>query len=204
MIATERSFGERRAGRAASRCHAGPRGFTFLEVILAMAVMLVIASVFLFSYNALSAGRDLGEGALRFESVLRLARAEATQTGRRLRLLVNAEDGGYRIEWEPNPLTEPGAFVDYMESGWAESLPTDLVKVARLDLGPDEWVPSESGGGGAARVNGITFEADGSSESARFVLTSTRQESTEQLIVEIDGVNGVIRTHEPEAEEGAP
>src|SRR5689334_13185487 len=64
----------------------GP-GFTLVELLLALALMLLLVSAMVFSFSTLLRGRQLEEGATQMESLLRFARAHAASTGRRVQLV---------------------------------------------------------------------------------------------------------------------
>lgn len=168
-------------------------------MLVAILVIGVIAGAVIVNFGSLLGDRELGEGALRVEGVLRLARAEALSTGRRVRLEVETDSGLYRVTWEPDPLKDPGKFVDCPAS-WASRLPTDAVLVKACEGGdPPEPVSGKSDEAPAGAM--VTFEPDGSSESVRLDVASARHDDGRRVRVELDGVSGAVWTHELESSE---
>src|SRR5262245_18032210 len=99
-------------------------GFTLVELLLALVLVLLLAGALVFSFSSLLGGTQLEEGAGQVESLLRYARAHAANTGRKVQLLFNEEDetgeqwGNVRLSWEPDPLGDPGYFEDVAEASW--------------------------------------------------------------------------------------
>src|SRR2546422_9176444 len=88
-------------------------GFTLVELLLAVALVLLLVGATVFSFSTLLGGTQAEEGAGQVESLLRFARAHASNTGRKVQLVFDAEtDSGspaasMRIVWEPDPLGQP-------------------------------------------------------------------------------------------------
>src|SRR5436309_1357262 len=91
-------------------------GFTLVELLLVVALTLLLASAAIFSFSTLLRGAQLEEGAGQIESLIRFARGEAANCGRKVQLVFNDEanansnNGGLRVMWEPDPLGSPGDF----------------------------------------------------------------------------------------------
>ena len=64
----------------------GYRGFTLLELLLALGLLLLLSAAGVLSLMALQQGSALDEGAQRFQTMLIMARAEAANSGRTVRL----------------------------------------------------------------------------------------------------------------------
>lgn len=168
-------------------------------MLIALLVIGLIAGAVVVNFGSLLGDRELGEGALRFEGVLRLARAEALSTGKRVRLEVMLDSGLYRVTWEADPLKEPGKFVECPAS-WASRLPTDVVHVKACEGGdPQDFAPGKAEDAHAGAM--VTFEPDGSSESMRMDVASARYDDGRRVRVEMDGLSGAVWTHELESSE---
>jgi len=76
--------------------------------VLALAILVLLAGMVAVSFPALAGSRSLEEASLRMETALRMARADAANKGRRLRLEFDQEQGRATVLWEPEPLTGPG------------------------------------------------------------------------------------------------
>jgi len=145
-------------------------------------------------------------------TLVRLARADAAHTGRRIRLAIDQDTRQLDVLWEADPLTKPNEFTPYRQRAWAHHLPNDLIWVRRMELtGPsafqllgveDTQMRDEREAADAAAP--ITFLPDGSSDSARIELIA-RLRGEEELpdlddpeaviaVIEVDGMNGLIKT----------
>lgn len=101
-----------------------PPGFALIELLLVVTLLLLFTSAAVVNLTPLWRGARLDEGVGQLESLLRFARAEAAQQGRRLLLQMQAptapEAGGttpvsqaaIQVRWEPEPLDQPGVFVE--------------------------------------------------------------------------------------------
>ena len=191
-----RCFGLRSpAGRARG-------GFTLLELVLAISLMLVLAGLVIVSFAGAAGGEGLEEGAGRFETALRMARAQASGTGRRFCLVLADAQGAMRVLWEPEPLVEPGQFVAYERARWPDRLPSGILQVTRMELsGPSvyrllgvagspfsladvEATPEE--------VDLLMFNADGTCDSALVELATLDGDDPRRAVVELDGRTGTV------------
>jgi prepilin-type N-terminal cleavage/methylation domain-containing protein len=103
-------------------------GFTLLELLLVVALLTLFGTAAVLNLAPLWRTAPLEEGVGRLEGLLRFARAEAAQQGRRVRLQLNpspiphaypgpglglgaAETPSVQVQWEPEPLRQPGVFV---------------------------------------------------------------------------------------------
>ena len=105
------------------RCRSG--GFTLIETLLAASIFMLLVGAAIISLGPSSRGCDLDQGAVRLESILRFARAEAANTGRRVRVSFAPEasqmtnqPNQVRLTWEPEPLDEPEVFHDMSSAKW--------------------------------------------------------------------------------------
>lgn len=172
--------------RAAARS-ARP-GFTLLEIVLALSLVLVLTGLAIVSYTDWFRGEALEEGTSRVMTAVMMARAEAASEGKRVRLEV--VDGGLQASWESDPLKAPGAFVP-LDAPWVRTLPNDLVAVVRLDVtAPAAYRPPPSSQQDAPQQY-IMFYPGGTSDSAAIELRDAHQDGP-HTVLEVDGINGVI------------
>jgi prepilin-type N-terminal cleavage/methylation domain-containing protein len=70
-------------------------GFTLVELVLTVALLLLLAGAVGYSFNSARQGTQLEEGAGQLESLFRFARAQSASTGRRVQVsFVEAGGGG--------------------------------------------------------------------------------------------------------------
>lgn len=142
------------------------------------------------------------EGVRRFETLLRMARADASGNGLRVRIAPRqTEDAvSVRILVEPDPLLEPGQFTPY-RCTWRTFRPRGLARVTRstmlgedvyrrMAIGLDADETSDS-----VPMAPVTFYPDGSSDSAAFELAPIDEDDSRRAVIRLDGVNGTITTH---------
>jgi len=174
------------------------RGFTLLEILLALAVFVLLAGVLVVNFPALQGGQALEETSLRIETALRMARADAANKGRRLRLEFDQEADRATVLWEPEPLTSPGEFVEYTAGTWQKFLEIDGVEIERCEfVGPSvyrNYEEATAGGGDAADParTVVTFEPDGSSDSVLIELVAADAPEGCRARVELDGLTGAV------------
>ncbi len=185
------------------------RGFTLIELLLAVALVLLLVSAAIFSFSTLLRGTQLEEGAGQVESLMRFARAQAANTGRRVQIVFDEDEdsdssaGIIRVVWEPDPLGEPGIFVQMAEAIWQAESINGLIRVESVEssgsagMNPLGAAPAVLGqpteGAMTKLLSPITFYPDGASDSAEIVLSSLEPDETHQMAVRIDGLTGAIR-----------
>lgn len=174
----------------------GRGGFTLIELLLALGLVLLLAGMFSFNYVVWERRGKLEEALRQFEAVLRLAKAESATTGKKLRLEFGPE-GSFKVTWEPQPLTEPGAFQDYTVATWSRELPCELLAVRSCRLTDTSLLTSpevsQTGPEGAV-LSPISFYPDGSSDSAVIEAGGKMDDETRIAVIELDGLNGIITT----------
>jgi hypothetical protein len=174
-----------------------------MEVTLATALVLVFLGMFVVNYTGARSARELTEGVERFGTALRMARADAASTGRRLRLSFDEETAEMQILWEPQPLAEPGQFTPYHACTWRHHLPTGLVRVSRCQLvGSSAYQtmtagPMDNEAFEQETLEAVTFYPDGSSDSVVIELIAARDDPAEAIaraVIQLDGWSGVVTT----------
>ena len=187
-------------------------GLTLLEMVLVMALLVMLAGVVVLNVGTWRRAGRLEEGMERFQTVLRMAGAEAAATGRRLRLTFDEETGRCSVLWEPNPLTEPSQFTAYSRCSWVTRIPNGLVRVKRSELtGSSAYRTLRAEMGREETednaLQSVTFYPDGSSDSAIFELVDAEGSESYLGVIELDGVNRVtseriVSVEEYEEEDG--
>ncbi len=211
-----------RFGRRSEGSRASQGGFSLVELLLTLVLIVCLAAASVFCYTALHRSANLDEGLHRFQSLVRLAQAEASTTGRKLQLQFPvtdasaAADGGkpvlhqVRVMWEPDFLGAPGVFEEYTAKGWSEELVNELVGVTKVRSIQPERTPesapteraepeteplAELDEEAAAETDEfpvITFYPDGSCDSAEILLASRNDEDERLLEVRLSGMLGSI------------
>jgi len=173
-------------------------GMTLVEVLIALSLLLALMSAVAFSAGSFLHRGDLDRGASDLESSLRMARADAATRGKRIRMLLKAESPSVTLEWEPQPLTEPGSFRSYEAAIWTSRIPNQFVRVVNVQMvgesapAPTGDSPSNGSGDVEPVEPSITFEPDGTCDSAIIELASLRPGDERRAMVEIDGQTGVV------------
>jgi len=176
-------------------------GLTLVELLLALLVLLMLFAAVVGTFSNWYEHASLPAAARQYEGILRLARAEAASSGRRIRMSFDPETLQPRMLWEPNPLAEPGMFVPY-PGDWAHRLPTDLVRVSRcqrtgssalqmLVYEDTDELESEDGN----ILQPLTFYPDGSCDSAIIELIGADESELRVGVIRLDGESGVITLH---------
>lgn len=186
--------------------HGRAGGFTILEVLLTLGVLLLLAGVAVLNLDLFRNSQNLSEGSLQFGTVLRMAAIESRNIGKRVLLSFDA-DGLILVQCEQDPLGAPGAFTAYTNCGWLDSLPSQTVKVVRCDitsaLSPgamaaqaQAFSPSASLAGSTPKaiISSVTFYPDGTSDSAIIELADATDADANRAVIELDGVNGTTNT----------
>jgi prepilin-type N-terminal cleavage/methylation domain-containing protein len=197
-------------------------GFTLVELLLAVALVALLLSAVVFNFAGLQRGASLDEGASQFESLLRFARAHAASSGRQVEIMFEEDVGeglfvplgNLRVLWEPDPVQRPGIFEPLPELQEYVSRLTDLISIeevrlvegdsfdpapaAALDAPTEPAVTAEAAdlaepGTMLVTFPPITFQPDGSSDSAEIILASRTEDDTRRIAVRLQGITGAIR-----------
>jgi hypothetical protein len=86
------------------------RAFTLLEVLLVLGLLVALAGFAWPRMEGQFKATELSESAQRLRTALFMARSEAVLTGRRHRIRFETGDKQPIVEFEPNPLEQPGVY----------------------------------------------------------------------------------------------
>lgn len=204
------------------RCRSTGAGFTLIELVLTIALILLLVGASVINFSSLQRGVQLDEGVGQLEFLFRLARATASGTGRQVRVSFGGDLGtgatngfpvvdGIQVAWEPDPLGAPGQFHPLAEAAPLSERLNDLVRCrahqagpAMGDVGaglPATVIPPEGSVGapfaqdasGATHPPAVLFYPDGSSDPADLVLVSADPEDLRQVRVRLAGLTGTLR-----------
>jgi hypothetical protein len=183
-----------------------------VELLLVVSLVLMLVSALVFNFSNLMRGNQLEEGTVRLETLMRFARAQAANSGRKVQLVFGSEstntlsatNGEVRATWEPDPLGQPGCFSDLSDAQWHVQEINDLVQVESVKLldsttakpaaSGDEEEAFDDGVGSApvTPIAPITFYPDGSSDSAEIIVSAKSPEEDQRMAVRLVGITGSI------------
>ena len=178
----------------------GSAGFTLLELVLVLGIVAMLVGVMVLSVPNLAGARRLERQAERFATAVRLARADAANRSRRLRLTFDPETAQPTVLWEPDPLTAPGKFVDYSAiCTWRNLLEAEGIRVERCTFsGPSRYryavdaASADRETVAETDLAPITFEPDGSADSAVVHLVEVEDPEGMLARIELNGVTGRV------------
>lgn len=129
------------------------RGFTLVELLLTLVLILLLAAAAVFNLSSLQRGARLDEGAAQFEALLRFARAQAASSGRIVQVVCEEASAStststnaaaaaaslgtnlvLSLRWEPDPLGAPGVFEPLPQTPTFLAALEDLVAVVNVHL----------------------------------------------------------------------
>ncbi len=183
------------------------RGFSLVELLMTTVLVGLMAGALVFSFGNLMRGAHLEEGAGRVEGLVRYARAQAANTGRKVQLVfsdvsaseTNGASTSIRMTWEPDPLSQPGQFRDLWQAASQTEGLDELVRIEGVELLAETNLQtisySEPANDDAKKkdlVSCITFYPDGTCDSAQITLASSDPETLDRMAVRIAGLTGTI------------
>ncbi len=180
----------------------GGTAFTLIEILLAITLLMVLLTVVVVNIGGWGKSQRLLEGADRFETLIYMARADAANMGKKLRLSFTGdedseefESGSITVLIESDPLGAPGQFVEYTGCSWLHQLPTGMIQVNKCRLlGSSSYSRAVWSDDDEDEISPLTFYPDGSCDSAEIELTSTDPDDSRVLIIEVDGITGRVTT----------
>lgn len=186
--------------------HPAGRGFTLIELLLTVVLLLLLAGASVISFSTLLSGSELEEGAAQMEGLMRFARAQAANSGKKVQLVFEekTEDGlvvplgNVRAMCEADPLARPGEMSVLPEAANMVNAVNELVQVEDV-ISTDD--PGRLVGDASADPEEqeqlwfapITFYPDGSSDSAEIILSSRAPEELRRVFIRVTGITGGIR-----------
>jgi type II secretory pathway pseudopilin PulG len=186
-----------------------------LELLLVVVIIVMLLGALVFNFTNLLRGHELEEGTTRLETLMRFARAQAANSGRKVQLVFSAEStntvaastGEVRATWEPDPLGQPGLFADLVEAQWHLQEVNNLVQVESVKLldasaacppvtsVEEETIEEPLDSPLAASMAPITFYPDGSSDSAEIIVAPRSAVEEQRMAVRLVGLTGSISRH---------
>ena len=188
-------------------------GFTLVELLLAVVIVLLMLGAVIFNFSGLQRGAGLDEGANQVEALIRFARAQSAHSGRQIQLVIQPgtdSDTGkptdnLSLVWEPDPINRPGIFESLPEAAEFLRGIGELVRFDRVRLGDEISVeknatdpvgppeePPENSSSTSAQFR-VGFFPDGSSDSAEIMLASRSEDDHRRVGIQLTGVTGSIR-----------
>ena len=198
---------KRRPDQTLTATRAAGAGFTLLEMVLAMVLVVLLASLAVGGLLGTLESTRTKEHASRIASLLRAARAEAANSACRLRLSFDPETTQPLLGIERDPLGDPGVF-EPVDNWWVRLASLDSgVRVLLCErTGASDFVEVGTETTGAAddeepELAEVTFYPDGSSDSVRIVLGNDDEDRPWRVEVTLNGVDGSIKTRRIDEEE---
>ena len=198
--------------------------FTLIELILVVALVSLLLGAVAFNFGTLARGQSLEEGASQFEALLRLSRANAATSGRPVLLALLSStnspataDGSNSLSLavlsQPDPLRQPDLFqtipsTQLLLTQLSElirleiPLPTRTDQPDRSDQTPSSPSPSSSPAPPFTPI--LTFNPDGSSDAADFILLPQDPEDHRRIHIHIDAITGAIHRRYLASDPGRP
>lgn len=186
-------------------------GFTLLELLLVVVLLLGLLGAVAFNFGSLKTGADLDEGAGQFEALLRLASAQAANSGRPVQVRfdelptslstneapVDVEPIALRVVQEMDPVSQPGMFVDLHEARPFIEAIVERVRLASVRSGYEPVLSTNQVSTNVLEEQAIvwppvTFFADGSCDEAEIVLASIDPEDMRRIAIRLKGLTGEI------------
>jgi type II secretory pathway pseudopilin PulG len=196
--------------------------FTLIELILVVALVSLLLGAVAFNFSALSRGQSLEEGASQFEALLRLSRANAAATGRPVLLALlastnaapssEAASGGspaalsLAVLSQPDPLRQPDLYRTLPSTQYLLAQLADLI---RLEIPiptrtADPSDPSDPPPASTPFTPILTFNPDGSSDAADFILLPQDPEDRRRIHIHVDAITGTLHRRYLSADPGRP
>jgi prepilin-type N-terminal cleavage/methylation domain-containing protein len=174
---------------SSSRRRAGARGragFTLYEVIIVLIVLLVIGGVVAPSFSGFLPSIRVRKTSDSLIATIEKARVDAVLTSRRFRIVFTREPAAFRLEYEPDPMNEPGTFRRVPGEWGAKNELPDGLAFANLEGGETVAETTE---------DGIEFSPDGSASAMTIVVA---HENGDRVTIAIDPATGRARVVEEE------
>jgi len=166
--------------------------------MLTLSLIVLLAGLTVGAMWGTLASVQTRENATRIAALLRAARAEAANTGRRLRISFDDETTQPIVSFEPDGLAEPNVFLPY-EAWWVRRARLEasvVVESCRRTGASDFEVidpvglePSDD----EDALSDVDFYPDGSSDSARIVLARYVEDGPAwKMEITLNGIDGTV------------
>ena len=175
-------------------------------MVLALGLVLLLAGLVVGAFYGTLEFVQIKDTSSRFCALLRTARAEAANRGKRFRLGFEPETTQPQVSFEPDPLGQPGQFVN-VQAWWVRAAELAAgVRVARCErTGVGAFADLDARRPGTDQADSelaeLTFYPDGSSDSARIVLTHDDEEHPWAVEITLNGVDGTLSTRQIDTQE---
>jgi hypothetical protein len=171
-----------------------------------------------FSFSTLQKGAAFDEGTTRFATMLRYARAHAAYSGRCVRLQLEppapeaadlmTTNRSFVLQWEPDPLQDPGRFRNLPATSWDLGKLNELVAIEVMEIPRPLRNRSLPSGGVASGVvveeaahgtefaeePALMFYPDGASDTARIILVPRDAEDSRRMELRVEGLTGTVES----------
>ncbi len=198
--------------------------FTLIELILVVALVSLLLGAVAFNFGALSRGQSLEEGASQFEALLRLSRANAAATGRPVLLALlaatnaasssDAASGGspaalsLAVLSQPDPLRQPDLYRTLPSTQYLLTQLADLIRLeiplAKPSSDPSDPSDQATPPSSTPFTPILTFNPDGSSDAADFILLPQDPEDRRRIHIHVDAITGTLHRRYLSADPGRP
>ncbi len=183
------------------------RGFSLVELLLAVALLAVLLTVTVAGLGGMAGRRQLSTGLEHLAATLRYAAADAAATGTIVELQVEPGTGDLVVYHQPRVAVDEangdtaGTLVPYDGCPWASHLPNDLVRVARCErVGVSAHRTLTYGGAMEDRaatdapLDAVRFYPDGSSDFVELDVVSRDASDPRVGVVSLNGMTGRVQT----------
>lgn len=175
------------------------RGYTILELLVVLAVLILLGAVILPSLTGFDGNTKQRAAADLVRQRLAEARAKAAERGVPFRLAVNTDMTRVRVaqdgdDFAAHPASETPGF----DSSVTEDKLDEATAEVQLEEG-DERTPDEAGW-----ITVATVRPDGSVKEARHTVVAIRQKNFPPILVQVRGLTGQARTSGPAKTGGQP
>ena len=169
--------------------------FTLIELLLVVAILVVLIGAIGFGLSSWSRSRDVDGAMTQLTTALRMARVEAMNRGKRIRLEFREDEAGLTLLIESDPIGAPGTFTPHTGCAWAYRLDDDrLVPVTCRRVGDSALVPLDSASLDEADepIQPIQFYPDGTCDSVEIHLRPLAPSDTRHVFITVHGPDATI------------
>jgi prepilin-type N-terminal cleavage/methylation domain-containing protein len=168
-------------------------GFTLLELLLTVTLLLALLSAVIFNFTTLKTGATLEEGSRQFEALIHFAAANAANSGRvvqfRFDNVSTNETSDFilplRIVREVDPVGQPGVFEDLPEAAPLLAEVLERIRVSSVKSGerPPNQGTNEFAFEESSSTPPISFYPDGSADTVDIILASRDPDDFREMTI---------------------